>query len=642
MAIDFIDNQPIRFDSSKFDDQGCINKDTSAYAVLMQPGDPLHWQGELNCCADSVACDPNILGAERVSNGNFSSAVNWGGSGGWSINTGTGQATLTPAGTDNSLSQTGLAITVGRPYQVQVDIVSNDTGFELTVYLGGARWVVIPANFTGLYTGYATAGTTGAVILKTNNDYAYPSAGTLVITTVSVKELAICYTFDTSTREYVANGGFTGSASGWTVGAGWTWNAGNFMRHSTPAMTNSVCQIATGMRHQADILWSVTVSNRTAAAIQYYFGVTLMQFFAGNGIFSFNYPANGLSNFNLCLKPTASFDGDIDDISATETTSGWVYNPLNGFIHWQGWSTAFYAGNTLDIGTYYKLTVEVICDEGSVTLEAGGNTFKSITKTNTYDFYFTALTAAGEKIIPSADFDGSVKIIGLCELISQVETRLVYQDGSTGATDWHSQTSPSNPVVLDEGFITWRVNSLAAILSGGVPVALTYSCFKMQVRYNCISTGRLDTYTSDNLISYQASHPCTKLFMSYCNGDALGFRFGYYGNMFRLYMRLEMLYFNPSQSFDVTDYEFSSGWQKRIYASRKKKYEALFNYMDEYGHDVAGVMMATDFMYIDNVQYLADAKDYQPDWSERGKRNLAQSTMEFQKSEGMIFNRNCS
>lgn len=647
MGFQFIDNQPVRFSSFKFDDQACINKDLSAYNILMKPGDPLHWQAKLKCCeAVNIACNASAEGDELVTDGDMSNAAAFTLGTGWAI--AAGVATLTATGTNGALLQTGLATTTGAQYVIRVTINSNTTGFGVDVYLGGRRIGQVDPGLTGLFEFYGTSGSTGSIQVQSSNDYSNALSGTLVIDNLSVKNVASCYTFDTSAIEYVVNGSFTGSSDGWALGAGWTWvNAANdYTEHTTPASLLPVLQTITGITHRADILFAITISNRTVGGIDYYYGETFMASLTTNAVHTFNYAAFGLNNDFLKLYPVTGFDGRIDDISATETQSGWSYDPDNGFCHTPGWANAFYAGATIIAGHYYKMIVEVIVNQGSVTIEAGGVVLGIVNKTGVYPYYFTAITTDGEKFTPSFDFDGCIlDTIDICRLFRTVlQARLVYEDGVTGATDWHTTSSSSNPVILEGEWVTWRINSLAAILSGGVPVALNYSCYRMQVKVECDPADpvSISTSTSDTVINYSATQPCTKLFMSYCNGHALDFNFGYYGDMFRIYMRLRTLYFNPVQNIDAEDYEFSSGIRKRMYATRIKKYEALFDYCDEYAHDVIGLMIATDFMYIDNTQYIADAGTYEPDWTERGKRNLAQSTIELMKSDGIIFNRNCS
>lgn len=640
MAFEFINNQPIRFNSSKFDDQACINKDLSAYSILMQLGDPLHWQAKLRCCDDNEACEPFTEGAELVTDGDMSNPASFLTGAGWAV--GAGVATYTAPGT-GALGQ-NIAIVTGRPYVVRFDVNNNSTNFGIDVYIGGRRIGAVPIAFTGPFEFYGTAGTTGQVELISRLDYGQATTGSLQVDNLSVKSLAACYTFDTSTRQYVVNGTFTGTEAGWTLDANWAYNANNILH--TAGVSDSAIQGLIGITNRHDYQLGLTVGG-AAGTVSVIFGTVNMQTYAaGSGAVTFTFKLFALINSTLEILANSAFDGTVDNIFVEETTSGWQLSPGNGFCHTPGWANPFYAGNTLTVGRYYKITVEIIVNAGTVLIEAGGVVLGTVDKTDVYDFYFTSLTTAGERFTPSVDFDGCVlPTIDICFLFRDtLQARLVYSDGITGATDWHDITSSSNPLILDEDWVTWRVNSLAAILSGGIPVALPYSCFRVQVKLVCdvLDPPSVTTTTSDTIINYKETHDCTKLFMAYCEGDALDFRFGYQGNMFRLYSRLRTLYFNPSYPVDSQDYNFSSGVKKRIYAELTKTYELLFDRMDEYAHDVVWLFHGCDLLYIDNAGYIITSGNYEPEWAERGKRNLAQSIIELQKADGILFNRNCS
>lgn len=641
MPFEFINNQPIRFKSYKFDDQACINKDLSAYNVLLQPGDPLHWQARLRCCEDiNLACDAMGEGAELVTDGDMSNPAAFGLGTGWSI--AAGKATYTAPGLGN-IRQV-IAVTVGRPYKVTVDVDSNTTGFGLAVFLGSRRIGTIASGVTGTVDIYGTSGTGGDVDIFSDSDYAEAITGTAVIDNLSVKEVALCYTFDTSVRQFVSNGTFTGSAAGWSLEASWAYSVDNVLH--TAGTVASILQTLSSLTHGDDYQVSLTVGG-TAGAVTIIIGTILVNTFAGgSGAQAFDYTGKLLISKLLEIEATSPFDGTLDDISVLETQSGWSFDPESGFCHTPGRVNAFYAGNTITINRYYKIIIEVIVEAGSVLVEAGGVQLGTITKTGIYSFFFTALTAEGERFTPSTDFDGCIlNTIDMCQLYRDVlQARLVYDDGITGATDWHTTTSPSNPLILSDDYVTWRITSLAAILSGGVPVALPYSCYRMQVQVQCDPADPIivSTSTSDTFINYQATHSCTKMFMAYCNGDDLDFRFGFNGDMFRIYSRLRTLYFNPSYPIDAEDYKFSSGLKKRIYAELTKSYEVLFDYIDEYAHDVIWLMHGVTFLYIDGAFSIITSGSYEPEWAERGKRNLAQGIIEVEKSDGILFNRNCS
>lgn len=643
MAIQFIDNQPMRFLSAKFDDQGCINKDLSAYSVLNQPGDPVCVQVK-QVCEGSISCPNTELSSEKLTDTDFSTAcgVNWTCLNGWSIDTTAGQATLdTTVGPPlRELYQNFAGAVVGEQYQVQINVVSNDTGFGIDVYLGRNLAGTIPAGATGLQTLYGEMGNyVSELEIKINDDYSSPTSGTVVINMASVKQIAFCNQFVVTEREHLTNGSFTGSATGWTLGTGWVY-AANAVTH-TPGSDGALSQTVESIPHRRCINVDYTISGRTSGSISSFYAGELIASTAGNGAITNTIALNSLGDDVFEFMDTdgavGTWDGTLDTVSMIEESSGWLFDPVSGFCHRTGWTNAFYSTEPLTVGVFYQITFQLTMSAGSVYVECGGVVLGTFTQSGVYSFTFTALTTDQYKFTPSSDFDGCIAPdIPICPLNNDIEFRLIHKDG-TGATDWHTSSSSQDAVRYKDEYVTWCLESLASALSGNVPVALTYGCYYVQVQ---IPGG--DIWTSDNLIDYRASWDCTKRIRAWCDGEALGFHFGDNGDFFLLVQRFRTLYMNPIYPNEGEDYEYSTGTTSRIFAKRKKLYELIFDYMDEYAHDTVSTMIMCDHMEIDAVEYFAPFKDYEPQWAERGKRNLAQASIEIQKRvESVIFNRNC-
>lgn len=644
MPIQFIDNQPVRFNSAKFDDQACINKDTSAYAILMQPGDPLCVQVK-NVCRenDNIACLNSEVSSEKVTDGNFSNAAAFTVSGGWSI--AAGKASFAFAGGDGSVTQSGLVIQVGEQFRIQLDVDSNTTGHDISVFLGGRRIGLIPSSFTGTYTLYGPAGTTDQVSFNANNDYGAPTSGAIVVDNLSVKQIAFCYQFDTSTIDHVTNGAFTGSANGWTAESGWGYSTDDVDAVAV-GVDKYIYQSLPNIPHREDIFFSIDVTARSAGSLTMYYGNTVI----APGISAVttvathdqNYPAFGLNDDILRIGGSAGtpFSGTIDNVSAIEEKSGWSYDPVSGFCHTVGWANPFYSTESLTIGAKYYYYVEIIVNDGSVMIENGGVNLGTITESGVYVFVFTAITTDQDRYTPSSDFDGCIgPNIRICELESAIDFRLIHDDG-TGATDWHTVTSPQDAVRNFRQYVTWCATTLDDILSGGIGVALPYGCYYVQIR---VGGEGGDIFTSDNIINYKVQHNCTKRIRAWSDFESLGFYFGDNGDFFKLIQRFRVLYMNPVYPNEGEDYEYSTGTIQRIFAKGGKLYEFSFDYMDEYAHDTVGNgMILCDIFEVDGVEYNIPFKDYEPQWAERGKRNLAMSSIEIQKRiQGIVFNRNC-
>lgn len=641
MPFKFIDNQPVRFNSAKFDDQSCINRDTSAYQMLVARGDPVCVQLLQECKAGNVACLNAEVSNELVTDGDFSNAAAFTETGGWSI--AAGVASFAFAGGDGSVTQSGLLISVGAQYRIQITINSNTTGHDISVALGGRRIGLINANATGIQTLYGPAGVTDEVSFNANNDFGAPTQGAIEIDNLSVKQIAFCYQFDTSTIQHVQNGTFTGNADGWTTESGWGYST-NDVDAVAVGVDKYIHQQLPNIGHREDITFSmeITASSGGATSLTMQYGNTIiapgLSGVTTVAVHTQVYPAYGINDDILRIGGSAAaFTGTIDNVSALEEKSGWSYDSVSGFCHTPGWANAFYSTEPLEIGSYYELTIEVTMSEGSLYVECGGVVMGTITQSGIYTFYFTALTTEADKYTPSIDFDGCISPdINICQLREDIEFRLIHDDG-TGATDWYTLNSPQDEVRFKGRFVAWCITSLDDALSGGISVEEPFGCYYVQVR-----EGEDTPYTSDTIINYQNTHDCTKRIRAWADGESLGFHFGDNGDFFILTQRFRTLYMNPVYPIEGEDYELSSGTIQRIFAKGGKQYELEFDYMDEYGHDTMSVMIKCDIFELDGVEYQVPFKDYEPQWAERGRRNLAKSTIEIQKRiEGILFNRNC-
>ena len=111
----------------------------------------------------------------------------------------------------------------------------------------------------------------------------------------------------------VINGTFTGNATGWTLGSGWTYGS-NKVTHTTSGGTATVTPTPT-LTIVTATLYEVTytVSGVTAGTITVNLGGTNGTARSTNG--TFTEVITTASTANLIFTPTTTFDGSIDDIS---------------------------------------------------------------------------------------------------------------------------------------------------------------------------------------------------------------------------------------------------------------------------------------------------------------------------------------
>jgi len=229
------------------------------------------------------------------------------------------------------------------------------------------------------------------------------------------------------------------------------------------------------------------------------------------------------------------------------------------------------------------------------------------------------------------DFDGTISIVEAylfanCHTIDVVDA-ITLAPVATGYVP--SYVNDKIEMVFNPASIPGEV--------GGEPndFELTDGCYRIRFN-NCCDD---ESYISDTVINYTTgSHDCTVLVDATCDGQAFGFDFS---ANFSLSHRLRTLRFNPTYRNEGEDSQGSNGVKRRPFAQSEKVYSCIFDYCDEPTHDAINTQLLCDTLTFDGVEYFYPMKDYAPDWADRGKLNLAQSQIELQRKQSVIFNRNC-
>lgn len=147
-----------------------------------------------------------------------------------------------------------------------------------------------------------------------------PGAGIPYGTTVASVESATSLTLSqaaTADYGYVANGTFTGSATGWTLGAGWAYGS-NAVSHTSGTATlvpNPAVNIVIGGVYTL----TYTVTGRSAGTITPTLGGVAGTARTTNG--TFIQAITATTTGNLIFTPDTAFNGTIDNVSIGLTTS---------------------------------------------------------------------------------------------------------------------------------------------------------------------------------------------------------------------------------------------------------------------------------------------------------------------------------
>lgn len=121
-----------------------------------------------------------------------------------------------------------------------------------------------------------------------------------------------------SSSERITNGTFTGSAAGWTLGAGWTYSS-NSVAHTAngTAALYQYPTISNGDRFEV----SFVISNLTAGSVTVIFGGVVLGSISTNGTYTYRVvPTNGAQGIAFNPSNTARFT--VDNVSAKILTGG--------------------------------------------------------------------------------------------------------------------------------------------------------------------------------------------------------------------------------------------------------------------------------------------------------------------------------
>jgi len=334
--------------------------------------------------------------------------------------------------------------------------------------------------------------------------------------------------------------------------------------------------------------------------------------------------------------------GDVD-------TKNWRYvESLNGYQAIPNASANNICSQNfgLAIGQTYIIRY-TITDQtnGSLTLttDTSATIIDTQAQNGSYVVYYTH-TPASELLCLEADamFDGVVVIDVLIACYDQQFRILDLEDNAL--TKWYDSTDLTHPVTFYQDRIIWcfNLNQLRDPTDED-DISLTSGCYKVQIQDCCGEV--LGQYTSTNFINYNVlGWDCSR----WVEGSNDGYAFGFFfsdpstSTQFTLGQRLRILQFNPVYPAVVNEYLYSNGNRTRSYAQSSKQRQAWFDYVDEATHDIIRLQMLCDTLTIDNVNFFCLAEDYEPEWGENGKYNLAQSRVTLQMvTEPTLYNKSC-
>lgn len=645
MAIEFIPNQPIIFEA---DDQPCKNNDSKQYNMLLQAGDRLHFQFKNDPCGDELLCTPNTLGTDIITNSGWDgSTTGWVLDSEWTFEA-VAPNTVTVNSTGSAVIYQPLANMVaspqlGNPYRVVIYVTQYVSGI-LSVFLGNT--LVGKVSSAGSHIFYVTPSLVGDFVLQNDHDDLagyHPIEMTLSATTINpIMECVANWDDQYRSVQLVQNSQFTGNADGWTLENGWSYNTNKITK--TPGTAGNAYQIVDTVQHRQGYTLVITTTGRTAGTLTVDFGNVTVATITSNTTTTVEYSLPAIfdgqfANNQLSLYADASFDGSVT-VAEINYNESIVKYTADGFCK-----------TVTDIDTYLDIAPTVnytaisrlqasIRGYNSGSVRFYYDTFttflEGVEKTGNgdYDIYLSPPSSASRlDVYFSTDFVGCIESLSLKQLAMNHELAIFNVDGSTPATDFYDSASSQDPLVYHDNYVTWSID-LNDVLYGGIAEQVPDGCYIVKMYDGCAD----DYKYSETVISYSTTDlPCTEMVEASCTNNNLGFDFS---QGFKIAHRLKVLRISPKYRIKGEEYVYSTGRNNLYSADTDKVWICWFNYADERTHDAIAAQILCDTITIGSVDYYAVPQDYEPEWAQNMKRNLAQSRIELKKKTSKLYKRN--
>jgi len=347
---------------------------------------------------------------------------------------------------------------------------------------------------------------------------------------------------------------------------------------------------------------------------------------------------------NVTLGQCVVLDSNVNDHwSYVESLNGW--QKIDGTA-----ATAFplTIQSSLTSGTDYKLSYKVTnMPEGIgayMEIQDNANTVLSNTYVNgEFVEYFNYTGPSLQPFIlgnPEAQ-NGVIYDIQFAEMCYDHRIAITYPDNSN-ASIWYDVNSATNPIQYYKDRIIWCFD-WNTLESYDDPGPLSSGCYTITIDDDCTGGAVTQSYT---VVNYKATgtHPCSLVVQGTNQGYAFGFFFNEPGVSvsFVLKQRLRILQFNPMYPTKTEQYLYSNGTMYRSFAQSGKVRTAWFDYVDEPTHDVIRLQLLSDTLIVGPQPFFCIAEDYEPEWGENGKYNLAQSKVTLMAvNEPTLYNKNC-
>lgn len=441
----------------------------------------------------------------------------------------------------------------------------------------------------------------------------------------------------------------------WTAGDGWSTTGSDNLSYAGPDVLAVATQSFTSIENTIYNL-SFEVQNYTGtSSIIVVIGsnTVVAATLEGNGIYNVYFTAyeTPINVSFITVATDASDTWEIVNLELKQWTDCWQDEAPDDL---PTWSYSYDTGEgkfcSLDttqgdlinttafttIGNYHRVTMVISdCTLGGIEVRLGSVLLGTTSGNGQFEFY--GVPTAGTDLVFTKvdDFDGCISQVNVEDFgdPSNARVRFINHSGST-YSNYETPTFIKDRLIwcspeFDE--LTWTIN--------GTP-DLVLQCDQLKVEIDEPCAG--DTIQSVNYINFnRGGWECSKVVEAWNDGYAFGFYFGDINNPdFKLIQRLRVLQFSPVYRNSGEEYLYSSGASGRSYAQSQKARTAWFDYVDEYTHDCIRTQLLSSKLFVDGYAFFYPVEDYEPEWNDRGKYNLAQSRVTLLHEEA-IFGSTC-
>ncbi|MFO0203657.1 MAG: hypothetical protein ACK528_11075 [Alphaproteobacteria bacterium] len=349
-----------------------------------------------------------------------------------------------------------------------------------------------------------------------------------------------------------------------------------------------------------------------------------------NNVVAYNLTANG-----LCFVPNTPIS----------SANFWQYvESVNGFqlMFYNASNNNITTSSSLVLNNHYKITFSIMnSTDGEIYVNNSGGTFYTANGNGDYTVYYTHNVATGAISFTSNSlFDGIIYDIVIEEMCYD-HTFEVLDSDLNPISQAYDASDLTYPITYYQDRLVWKFQLNNLTDPDGYPLVIENGCYYLRVTDCCTSEQRIST----NFINYSTTGwDCS----FWVEGNNDGFAFGFFfsdpstATTFKLVQRLRVLQFNPVYPAVSEEYLFSNGGRSRSFAQSSKIRTAWFDYVDELTHDVIRLQILSDDLIINGAQYFCEAEDYEPEWGQNGRYNLAQSRVNLiDVNEPTLYNKSC-